>query len=177
MSKLTLISSATASGSASVEFTSGIDSTYDEYVFYLVDIACSTDGANFLLNFSTDGGSNYNVTKTTTYFAAIHWESDASAFQYEASHDLAQSTADQRFPADAGNEADECIVGEMRLFSPSSTTYVKHFYGSTNHAGSSTYSANSFIAGYGNTTSAVNAVEWSTSSGTFSGQIHLFGAS
>jgi len=171
-----LLSSQTASDSASLSFTSGIDSTYGEYIFKFYALNLATDGANFLLNFSTDGGSNYNVTKTTTYFAAAHWESDASAvLQYEASHDLAQSTADQRFPADAGNEADECAVGEMHLFSPSSTTYVKHFYGSTNHAGSSTYSANNFIAGYGNTTSAIDAIKFQPSSGNFDGTIKMWG--
>ena len=175
---LVFISSQTApAGTSSISFTSGIDSTYDEYVFYLMHIHCTADGASgFLVNFSTDGGSNYNAVKTTTFFGANHWENDSSySFAYEASHDLAQSTSGQRYPPDPGDEADESIVGDLHLFGPSSTTYVKHFYGTTQHIGSSTYAGNAFIAGYLNTTSAINAVQWAPSSETFSGTIYLYG--
>src|SRR6056300_802333 len=78
LGSLTHISKATASASASISFTSGIDSTYKEYVFYFVNMHPSTDGVKFLFNFSTDGGSTYNVTKTATNFYAGHTEADAT---------------------------------------------------------------------------------------------------
>jgi hypothetical protein len=178
MSKLTLISSATASGSASIEFTSGIDSTYDEYVFYFVDINPATDSEVFMFQGSTNGGSSYGVTKTTTYFYTDHWENDAYAnLGYVTGSDLAQSTAKQQIMRDIGNGADECGVGQMHLFNPSSTTYVKHFYSDCQIYEERNASDRSFVAGYFNTTSAIDAIQFTMSSGNFDGNIYLFGAS
>jgi hypothetical protein len=71
---ITLISSQTASASASISFTSGIDSTYKAYKFVFSNIHPATDDVGLEFNLSTDGGSNYNVTKTTTFFRAEHYE-------------------------------------------------------------------------------------------------------
>jgi hypothetical protein len=123
-----LLSTATASASASIEFTSGIDSTYDIYKFELINCHASTDNSKLLFNGSTDGGSTYNVTKTTTAFVTDHNESDTSTqLAYNTSFDLAQSTADQRLGASFGIDNDQSMCATMYLFSPSSTTYVKHF--------------------------------------------------
>ena len=65
---LNLISTQTASGSAGIAFTSNFDSTYDVYCFKFIDINPATDDVYFQFNASTDGGSNYNVTKTTSFF-------------------------------------------------------------------------------------------------------------
>ena len=182
MSKLTLISSATASGSASIDFTSGIDSTYDGYVFYYVNIHGSASNASFEFNGSSDGGSNYNVIKTTTQFSAQHNESDSgSALFYDTGRDTAQGTGFQilNFYVD-GAAADTSACGDLSLFSPSSTTYVKHFYSTSQYVyydASSPYSINSYNAGYLNTTSAVNAIRFQMNSGTFDGNIYMFGAS
>jgi hypothetical protein len=149
MSKLTLISSATASDAASVSFTSGIDSTYDEYVFYFVDINPATDSEVFMFQGSTNGGSSYGVTKTTTYFYTDHWENNVYAnLGYVTGSDLAQSTAKQQIMRDIGNGADECGVGQMHLFNPSSTTYVKHFYSDCQIYEERNASDRSFVAGY-----------------------------
>ena len=176
--KLTLISSATASGSSSVEFTSGIDSTYDEYVFYFVDVNPATDGTHFRIGASTDGGSSYGVTKTTTWFYAIHDESDSSAsLAYSTSVDLAQSTDPQIIAYSIGNGADECSSGELHLFNPASTTYVKHFYSRMNVYRSDDKTQDTFPAGYFNTTSAINAVKFNMLSGNFDGNIYMYGVS
>jgi hypothetical protein len=99
-----LSASATASASANISFTSGIDSTYKEYVFYFVNIHGSVDTASFQFNLSTDGGSNYNVTKTTTYFEANHNEADTAAeLAYKTARDLAQSTSYQILANEIGN--------------------------------------------------------------------------
>jgi hypothetical protein len=173
---LVLISTQTASASATISFTTGLDSTYDEYIFKFIDIHPATNDINFTFNMSTDSGSNYNVTKTTTLFKAVHLESDATAtLSYQTSHDLAQSTAFQPIMEGVGNGADESGSGTLTLFNPSSTTYVKHFISSCNSYRHADGSDNWYLAGYGNTTSAVNAIRFQMSSGNFDGTIKLYG--
>ena len=176
--KMTLISEQTASGSATISFTSGIDSTYDSYVFKFINIHPATNGTTFQFNMSTDGGSNYNVTKTTTSFRPFHYESDGTDFAYETYEDLAQGTGFQTICQNLGNANDENSGGSLTLFNPSSTTFVKHFISTTNMSHNATYPASVcwFIAGYGNTTSAINAVRFQMSSGNIdSGIIKLYG--
>jgi len=177
LGSLTHISTATASASASIEFTSGIDSTYKEYVFYFVNIHPSTGGVELRFNMSTDGGSTYAVTKTTTSFVSYHNEADTDAgIAYIASRDLAQSTADQPLVGDIGADNDENANGYLHLYNPSSSTYVKHFTAVLNESEHSDYSAQHFTAGYGNTTSPINAVKFVMESGNIdAGQILLFG--
>ena len=177
LGSLTHISTATASSSASIEFTSGIDSTYKEYVFYWVNCHPSIDFTRLQFNLSTDSGSTYAVTKTTTSFRAFHDEADTdSALSYETGNDLAQSTGFQDLSDYNGNANDEASSGYLHLFNPSSTTFVKHFIANINSVQYSNYSINTFVAGYGNTTSAIDAVKFQMSSGNIdAGQILLFG--
>ena len=171
-----LLSTQTASNSASLSFTTGIDSTYKEYQFYFINIAPRTDGANFQFNLSTDSGSNYNVTKTSTHFNAFANEAGTDAvLGYETGWDLAQQTSDQVLCWEAGNGADECIGGSMQLFNPSSTTYVKHFIASLNQYYNANYTINHYVAGYGNTTSAINAIIFRMSTGNIDGTILMYG--
>ena len=173
---LTLLSTQTASNSATISFTTGLDSTYDLYEFHFINIGCRTDNTQFTFNMSTDAGSNYNVTKTTTMFRAYHNESGTdTALGYEASFDLAQSTAFQPLTMVQGNGADESASGVLQLFNPSSTTYVKHFIANTNNYSYHDYNFNNYSAGYGNTTSAVNAIRFQMASGNFDGDIKLYG--
>tara|TARA_R110000824_G_scaffold400485_1_gene608082 strand:- start:141 stop:746 length:606 start_codon:yes stop_codon:yes gene_type:complete len=177
---LVLISSQTASGSSSLSFTSGIDSTYKEYVFKFINIHPSAN-SDFAFNMSIDGGSNYNATKTTTFFNAYHYEDgSASALAYQTGDDLAQGTGYQVLMAfgDLGINADDSLSGHLHLFEPSSTTFVKHFISTTVSVNNEAapYINNDFIAGYGNTTSAVNALDFKMLSGNIdSGVIKLYG--
>ena len=177
VSSLKFISKATASTSSSIEFTSGIDSSYNEYIFYFVSMHPSTDLVSFQFNMSTDGGSNYNVTKTSTFFRAFHTESDSGdSLEYYAPSDLAQSTSDQILCQAGGNANDEGVSGFLHLFNPSSTTFVKHFIATGLTASLNETQQQFHIGGYGNTTSAVNAVKFQMSSGTIdSGNIILYG--
>ena len=176
---LNLISTQTASSSSTIDFTSGIDSTYKEYIFKFYDIHPATDNVDFKFNMSADGGSNYNVTKTSTGFYAYNFESGSGqGLDYEASYDLAQSTSFQFLAADVGNANDESCVGTFHLFDPSNTTFVKHFIFVGNRYVATPISANDYFAGYGNTTSAVNAVQFKFSSGNIdAGTIKLYGVS
>jgi hypothetical protein len=174
---LTLLSTATASGSSSISFTSGIDSTYDIYQFEFINIHPATNDVQFEFNFSTDGGSNYNVTKTTTYFNAYHNEGDtATSLAYDGSYDIAQGTGFQTLSLGQGNDTDESTSGTLQLFNPSNTTYVKHFISNTNNYQHNNYTINNYSAGYGNTTSAVNAIRFQMSSGNIdAGTIKMYG--
>jgi len=173
---LILLSTQTASNSATISFTTGLDSTYDAYEFKFIDIHPRTDAEEFTFNMSTDAGSNYNVTKTTTFFDSYHNEADNSAnISYETSFDLAQSTSFQIIMYNMGSDADQNGAGSLQLYNPSSTTYVKHFISNTQVYENTDYSISNFVAGYGNTTSAVNAIQFKMSSGNFDGTIKLYG--
>ena len=177
LGSLTHIATQTASSSATISFTSGIDSTYKEYIFYFVNMHPATDNVNFSFNFSADTGSNYNVTKTTTAFQALHDEADsATQLGYASGYDLAQGTGVQILTDAIGNDNDQCMSGYLHLFNPSSTTFVKHFIAVTNSVLYHNYSFQLFTAGYGNTTSPIDAVKFQMESGNIdSGQILLFG--
>ena len=174
---LVFISKQTASSSASISFTSGIDSTYKEYVFYFVNIHPATDAVKFQFNLSTDGGSTYAVTKTTTFFRARHREDDVvTSLDYKTANDLAQSTSDQILDDGLGNDSDQALSGSLTLFNPSSTTFVKHFISDINEIQDNDMSLRGFVAGYANTTSAIDGVKFQMSSGNIdSGDILLYG--
>ena len=174
---LTLLSTQTASNSATISFTTGLDSTYDEYIFKVINAHPATNDAVLEYNMSTDGGSNYNVTKTTTYILAYHNEAGSDqTLTYDTPTDLAQSTAFQEFCRPIG-EDDECASGELTLFNPSSTTYVKHFIARANQVRKNiVYLYTNNVAGYCNTTSAVNAVRFQMSTGNIAdGIFKLYG--
>jgi len=173
---LVLLSTQTASASANISFTTGIDSTYDEYVFKFINCHPANDSVNFTFNLSTDSGSNYNVTKTTTLFHAEHAESGSDAtLTYRTGEDLAQSSAYQ-YLGYQGADSDQVVCGELILFSPSSTTFVKHFIAKISNQHPSEYARNIYMAGYGNTTSAINAIDFKFSSGNIDdGIIKMYG--
>jgi len=183
---LTLLSTQTASSSASISFTSGIDSTYDSYVFKFIDIHPATDDTSFSFQVSTDGGSNYNTTITSSSSHAYHAEADNDTnLRYWLDHDQAQGTSFQNLMLRVSNDDDYAHVGTLQIFQPSSPTFVKHFIsrlqtvyyydGGIANAG---YSMDDYIAGYANTTSAINAVQFKMTSGNIdAGVIKLYGVS
>ena len=178
-SALTLISEQTASNSSSISFTSGIDSTYPIYRFEFINIHPQTDSVKFQFNLSTDGGSNYNVTKTTSHFWTANYETlGIDYFTYGDTLDLAQSTSFQIITDNVGNQNDESSSGTMTLFNPSSDTFVKHFMTDINTYGQDNSSYRNLVAGYGNTTNAIDAVQFKMASGNIdSGKIKLYGIS
>ena len=178
---LKLLSTQTASASASIQFTSGIDSTYDSYVFKFINIHAGTTLVNFTFQASTDSGSNYNTTVTSTAFQAYHREDGSNnTFGYNTSVDKAQATDFIRLQAGSqlGTGNDENFCGYLHLYNPSSTTFVKHWtaVSNLNDVNSPAFSVNSFLSGYFNTTSAIDAVKFQMDSGNIdAGQILLFG--
>ena len=173
---ITFISSQTASNSASISFTSGLTSTYKAYKFVFSNINPVDDNIQFQFNLSTDGGSNYNVTKTSTLFYAFHQENDAGTdFSFESSGALDQSTGFQNIAISVGFDADQSASCSLILFNPSSTTYVKHWISNLNNIHASDANLENFSAGYANTTSAINAIQFKIQTGNFDGTIALYG--
>ena len=183
LGSMTFIKKLTASSSATLSFVDGtdgvvLDDTYKEYVFTFKDIHPATDNAELQFNMSTDSGSNYNITKTSTTFLAYHsGTNDSNAnLVYDGNYDLAQGTGFQNIAFNIGNGNSECASGTLQLFNPSSTTFVKHFICNTSVYESDNRNFNCFTAGYGNTTSAVDAIQFSMSSGNIdAGDICLYG--
>ena len=176
--KMTLLSTATASSSASLSFDSTyINSDYLIYKFEFINIHPATDNTDFMFNVSIDNGSNYNIAKTTTTFQAYHNEAgNDQALNYETSDDLAQGTGFQQLLKNLGTDNDQNSSGFMSLFNPSSTVFVKHFIADGNSYNHNDYTNQNFTAGYANTTSAVNAIQFKMSSGNIdAGQIKLYG--
>ena len=174
-----LIETQTASSSSTISFTSGIDSTYDEYVFKFYNIHPATDRAFLQFQVDTGTNTNYNQTITSTYYHVFHDEADSNtALNYVASKDQAQGTAFQTISYNTGNGNDECSDGELQLFAPASTTFVKNFMSTFQTADDAGFSDNPYCAGYINTTTALTRVQFKFSSGNIdSGQISLFGIS
>ena len=174
---LILLSTQTASADADISFTSGIDSTYDSYVFKFINIHPATDSVDFTFQTSTDGGSNYGITTTNTYFWTQHNDSDTYAeLEYRTDNDLAQSTSFIKLTDDIGNDNDSSACGFLQLFNPSSTTYVKHYIGNVQIHTNGDASRQVFTAGYFNTQSPINAFQFKMSSGNIdAGTIKMYG--
>ena len=177
-----LIKTLTASNSANLSFVHGtssvvLDSTYPVYLFKFINMHPVSDNQKLQMNMSIDNGSNYNIEKTTTCLQNYHYENDAEAiFAYDTGDDAAAATGNIPITAAGiGSDNDESLSGEMYLFNPSSTTFVKHFMVTVNdHINA--LSLQTFITGYGDTTSAVNAVKFLAASGNLdSGTIKLYG--
>jgi len=174
----TLISTSTASDSSSIDITSGIDSTYDEYMFVFTDIGPATDTAHFAFQANAVGESDFDEYITSTYFYAYHAEDDGeNSLTYNTNSDQAQGTAYQHLADYIGNGADESAALILHIFNPSSTTYVKHFYARCESNHQANYAQDNFIAGYINDTTAIDEIRFKMSSGNFDGCIQMYGIS
>ena len=172
----TLISTATASNASSVDITSGIDSTYDEYMFVFTDIGPATDNVHFTFQVNAASASGFDETITSSVFRGYHEEDGSgSSLAYDAGEDQAQGTAYQRLAGNVGNGSDESCAGILHLFNPSSTTYAKHFYARLNAYNAGNNVKNVFTAGYINTALAIDEISFKMSSGNFDGVIQMYG--
>ena len=176
LGNLVFISKQTASSSANVSFTSGINSTYKEYIFYFNNIHPSTT-ANFTFQVNASGQTGFNETITSSVFRAQHTENGSTAsLDYKTNLDQAQGTGYQVIGEQISAGSDESCSGKLHLFDPSSDTFVKHFM--TNFSGyvDGTTSHNNFTAGYINTTSAITQIDFKMSSGNIdAGTITMYG--
>jgi len=178
---MVFIKKLTASSSSTLSFVNGssdvvLDSTYKEYLFTFNNIHPETNSVKFTVNFR-DGGSAYDATKTTTYFRARHAEDGSNGqLGYDTGEDLAQGTGVHTLCASTGNDNDQCLAGTLKLFNPSSTTFVKHFISDMSDYRANDYNAREMTAGYCNVTAAIDGVQFAMSSDAIdSGDICLYG--
>ena len=176
----TLISTTTASGTpSSLSITSGIDSTYDEYMFNWSNIVQTTVNETWEFQCSTDGGSNYDTTVTSTYFYSENKDDNTTAtgLGYHTGKDQAQGTSFQTLVYNLSPNQNEGMAGTLHLFAPSNTTYVKHWYARTHGFTDNNYIWTVYSAGYFNTTSAIDAIQFQLPTGTIydGGFIQLYG--
>ena len=178
---MTLIKTITASSSANVTFAHGassvvLDNTYSTYLFKYIDVHGQTDNKDFQVNFR-DGSTAYDATKTSNFYYSYHNEGGTdTGLVYYADGDVAQSTGVQMLSGSNGAGNDEALSGEMFLYDPSSTTFVKHFIATNNTYHKSDFSQNRFVAGYCNVTAAIDGVQFTMSSGNIdSGTFKLYG--
>ena len=180
---LTLIKTLTASSSSSISFVDGssdviLDNTYKTYLFKFINCHPGDNGPNFNVNFSIDTGSNYNVTKTTSFFHTRHDEDGTDgAVAYDSGGDLQQSKGNKYIYIGIGNgSAEDCVSGELWLFNPSNTTFQKNFMGFSNSVEVNASSQASYFAGYCNTTSAVDAIRFAFNAGNIdAGTFKMYG--
>ena len=179
---MVFIKKLTASSSATLSFVDGassvvLDNTYKEYLFTFNNLHPQNDTIQLMVNYSIDGGSNYNATKTSTFFLSRHQETGASSeLSYKTGQDLAQSTSNQQLTVDTDNDNDSGISGYLQLFNPSDTTFVKHWISRVQSVQTNAHSMEHYTAGYVNSTSAVDAVQFTVSSGNIdAGDICLYG--
>ena len=176
-SSLVLLSTTTASSSATVDITSDIDSTYKEYQVHFFDVHPES-GSRLAFQVDTGTNTNYNQSITSTFFDAYHTEADdANQLRYlGGSRDQANQTALQALSVLSSGGSDECENGTLHLFDPSNTTFVKHFISNTNLVYLDRYTLQSFVAGYVNTTTALTRVQFKMASGNIdSGTIKMYG--
>jgi len=174
---LILLSTQTASASATISFTSGIDSTYDKYVFKFYDIHASTDAINFTFQADTGTNTSYNQTITSTIFQAYNNEAGGSTgLDYLGSHDQAQGTAFQNLTVNTGNGNDESVSGYLEIYNPSSSVFVKHFIARINSYNANDFTSDYYTAGYFNLITALTRFQFKMSSGNIdSGTIKMYG--
>jgi len=173
-----LLSTQTADGDSEIDFSSGITSTYGEYIFKFYNLNPATDAAQFQfqVNATDDAGGDYDVSLiTSTYWVAHHTEADTTGFSYSTGGDKAQAATFQQLSEALGNGADESSVGELHIFNPSSTTYVKHFHATINIYALSDYTQQIFVAGYINDTTAIDDIRFKMNTGDFDGTIKMWG--
>ena len=180
---MVFIKKLTASSDGTLSFVDGasdvvFDSTYKEYLFTFNNVHPATDAAALTFNGSDDDSSHsYDVTKTTSYFYAFQNEAGNSTnLVYDASQDLAQATGFQNLAASIGSDNDQGLSGSLRIFNPSSTTFVKHFIGETHISSHEDLALHFYIGGYFNTTADITAIQFKMSSGNIdAGDICLYG--
>jgi hypothetical protein len=176
---LVYIASQTASSSATLSFTSGIDSLYNEYHFHMVNMHPANDNVHFQFQVNAAGASGFDEVMTTSVFESFHHEGTLGySLEYYASTDQAQGNAYQILSRATGNDNDQAASGILTLYDPSSTTYIKHFTSAMNGSYYNEYTMNDNVGGYINVTAAIDEISFQFSSGNIdSGTIHMYGVS
>ena len=180
LGSMVLIKTITASSDSTISFVNGassvtFDGTYKEYKIKLIQVHCSADNQILQMGFR-DGSTNYDATKTTTYFASQNTESDSGSLAYNADQDQAQSTGFLNISEALGADNDQCTNGTITIYDPANTTFVKHFIARMSYNHLNNREMDAYIAGYCNVTAAIDAIQFKMDSGNIdSGTFKLYG--
>jgi hypothetical protein len=181
LGNLTLLSTTTVTSSTDgIEITSNLNSTYKEYIFKFINLHPVTDGTSWQFQASTDSGSSYGINKTSSFFEATHNEDGSgAALQYMTTFDRGANSTDYiTLLSEIGSDADQSGSGTLHLFEPSSTTFVKHYISRTSSSSNANNQRDQYIAGYFNTTSAIDALRFETRVGNLeTGVLKMYGVS
>ena len=180
---ITLIKTLSISSSATADLVHGnsdvvFNDTYPIYMLKFINMHPVSDGVDFQFQASTNTGSSYGVTCTTTFFSIYHAEGGGSAnLGYRDGGDIASGSGFIELGDEIGNGNDECCCGTMFVFNPYSNEFVKNFiYRGSNAQGNGDYMVEINVSGYFNTTSAIDALRFKFESGNIdSGTIKLYG--
>lgn len=173
-SELVLISSATASSSATLDFTSGITSAYSMIIFVLTDIVPATNAANLQMRFSINGGSSY-ITSGNYGYASLGVAGGSASTVYVQANGASfiQLTGN----INTGTPG-SCFSGVVDLINPASSTTFKSVNIKTSNSNGGGDQVTSLMGSglYDGVTTAVNAIRFLASSGNItSGTIYMYG--
>ena len=178
---LVLIKTLTASSSSTLSFVHGsssviFDSTYPIYIVKIINEHPSSADRELVFQGTTDG-SNYNTTMTNTYFYAYNNEAGSTQnLGYDTARDQAQGTDFQRISLPTKPDNDSSGSGELIIFNPSSTTFMKHFIARTSSYSQDSMAQDVYTAGYFNTTSAITGLQFKQRTGNIdSATFKLYG--
>ena len=169
LGSLIFISEQTTTGAGTVAFT-GLSSAYPIYKFEFLNCRPHTSYGDLMFDASTNGSTWNNQAKTTSFFSAIN----PSGIEYGAGSDAAQVSGRINLTDNTGGGSTQGASGTMFVYSPSSTTFVKHIQAHLNSYEAST-SINTFTSGYINSTSAITAFRFSFRDHNLVGTIKLYG--
>lgn len=179
---LTHIKTLTASSSATVQFLDGtssvvIDNTYPIYLIKIINAHPATNNVTLQFQVNASGGSGFNETITSTSFRTYHTEDNNYAgLEYQTGADQANGTAYQKLHGGNSNANDSGACAELFIYNPSSTVFVKHFMAITSLTEQNPAADQAYVAGYINTTSAIDEISFQYSSGNIdSGTFKLYG--
>lgn len=170
-----LVGTVTASGAATMDFTSLMAGDYSTYVLDLESIRVSTDDTSLALLASTDNGSSWLAG--TTYQYVVMRAPTAGGFGNLASSGAANiQLMGNGGGAGIGNAAGEAYSGSLRLLNVASASLAKQVLGQGWHQQpDGTNAQMTILAGRINTTSAINALRIQPASGTLTGTGRLYG--
>lgn len=177
---LTKISEQSVTGVSGVNFTSGIDSTYKLYKLEYMSVNPAASSASVWFEFQANqsSGSGWNEQVVGTFFKSQHYVGGSTNLSYDGGADT-QGTDFIKLFQGVGPGATENLSGELYLFNPSGTTYVKHWW-SVNNGIYGPYTnrgaVRNMVGGYFDVAVAIDEIRFKFSDdGNFDGYFSLWG--
>lgn len=171
--QLELIETQSLSSVATADFATGIDGTFNSYIFKIIDLVPATDAVNLFLRVSNDGGANYQ-SDAGDYSWALSRMKAGSSIAGDSSTSATEISINGN--ASIGSDAGEGISGEIKMFNPASANINQLFSGNTAFIESDGVLNSTKNSGRYATSESIDAIRFLFSSGDIeSGTISLYG--